>query len=215
MTPSPAASPSDRSLCLLGLAVTLAAAVAAIGARSVGVWALEVLPVAIVLPVLWCTRNRLRFTPLVYGLIALHCLVLIIGAHWTYEHVPVGDWLNEALGWKRNNYDRLGHFAQGFVPAIVIREVLLRRTELTSRRLVAVLALFIAMGASAIYEVIEMLLAVTGSAAGRVDAQGDIWDPEWDMFFCLCGATASLVMLSRVHDRWIQRSETPVDQLVA
>ena len=174
MSSSPAGGPSDRTLCALGLAITIAAGVAAIGSRSLGVWALEVIPVAIVLPVLRCTRNRLRFTPLVYGLIAVHCLVLIVGAHWTYEHVPLGEWLNDALGWKRNNYDRVGHFAQGFVPVIVIREVSLRRTELTSRRLVALLALFVAMGASAIYEVIEMLLAVTGSAAGRVDAQRGI-----------------------------------------
>ena len=174
MSSSPAGGPSDRTLCALGLAITIAAGVAAIGSRSLGVWALEVIPVAIVLPVLWCTRNRLRFTPLVYGLIAVHCLVLIVGAHWTYEHVPLGEWLNDALGWKRNNYDRVGHFAQGFVPVIVIREVSLRRTELTSRRLVALLALFVAMGASAIYEVIEMLLAVPGRAAGRVDAQRGI-----------------------------------------
>ena len=215
MSASRAGSPSDRSLGTLGLAIVLAAAVAAIGCQSLGVWALEVSPVAIVLPILWFTRDRLRFTSLVYGMIAAHCLVLIAGAHWTYEHAPPGDWLNGALGWKRNNYDRLGHFAQGFVPAIVIREVLLRRTELSSRRLVAVLALFVAMGASAIYEVIEMLLAVTGSAAGKVDAQGDIWDPEWDMFFCLCGATASLVLVSRAHDRWIRRTESPIDQLAA
>ena len=194
---------SDRSLLLLFGVIVGTALVAAIDAYSLSIWALEVAPIAIVLPVLWFSRTWMRFTPLLYGLIAAHCLILIVGAHWSYEHVPIGDWLNHALGWKRNNYDRLGHFAQGFVPALAAREVFIRRTELTSRRLVTFLALFVAMGASAIYEIVEMLLALTGGGASKVDNQGDIWDPEWDMFFCLCGALMSLTLLRGIHDRQI------------
>jgi len=203
----PPASPSDRALLILFGVIVATAFVAAIDAYSLSIWALEVAPIALVLPLLWFSRTWMRFTPLVYGLIAAHCLILIIGAHWSYEHVPMADWVNHALGWKRNNYDRLGHFAQGFVPALVVREVLIRRTELTSRRLIALLALFVAMGASAIYEIIEMLLALSGSGATRVDNQGDIWDPEWDMFFCLCGAATSLLVLSRTQDRQIAVAE--------
>jgi putative membrane protein len=198
---------SDRTLRTLLAAIVVVALLAAIGARDLGIWALEVVPIAIVVPVLWCTRRWLRFTPLLYGLIAAHCLVLIIGAHWTYEHVPAGNWLNDALGWQRNDYDRLGHFAQGFVPVLAVREILIRRTELSSRRVVVLLALFVTMGASALYEIVEMLLAVTGGAAARVDSQGDIWDPEWDMFFCFLGAVTSLTLLGRVHDRQIARVE--------
>ncbi len=152
---------------------------------------------------LWRSRTWLRFTPLVYWLIAAHCLVLIIGSHWTYEHVPLGDWVNRPLHWKRNNYDRLGHFVQGFVPVLVAREILIRRVEVTSARVVVVLAILVTMGASAIYEIVEMVLAVTGSAGAKVDAQGDVWDPEWDMLSCLVGAVTSLLALSRIHDRQI------------
>ncbi len=198
---------SDQGLLALFGTIVAAALLAGVGARSTSVWALEVIPVAIVLPLLWCTRRWMRFTRLVYALVAAHCLILIVGAHWTYEHVPAGDWLNEALGWQRNDYDRLGHFAQGFVPALAVREILIRRTELTSRRLITVLALFATLGASALYEIVEMVLALTGGAGARVDSQGDIWDPEWDMFFCLCGALTSLLLLGRVHDRRIAAIE--------
>jgi putative membrane protein len=198
---------SDHGLLALFAAIVAAALVAGLGARSTSVWALEVVPVAIVLPLLWWTRHWMRFTRLVYALIAVHCLVLIVGAHWTYEHVPLGNWLNDALGWHRNDYDRFGHFVQGFVPALAVREILIRRTELTSRRLITVLALFATLGASAMYEIVEMVLALTGGAGARVDSQGDIWDPVWDMFFCLCGALSSLLLLGRVHDHAITSLE--------
>ncbi len=200
---------SDRSMVRLFLAIAVAAGAASIHSVSTSVWALEVIPVAIVLPLLWFTRRWMRFTPLLYWLIAGHCMILIIGSHWTYEHVPLGEWINHQLGWKRNNYDRLGHFTQGFVPALAVREILIRRTELTKRRMIGLLSVFVTMGASAIYELVEMFLSLSGGgyAATHVDDQGDIWDPEWDMFFCLCGSLTALALMSRLHDRRIAAAD--------
>ncbi len=178
-------------------------AVSAIKPYEWSTWTLEVLPILLALPLLWFTRGRIRFTRLVYCLIALHCVVLMVGAHWSYEKVPLGDWVNHRLGWKRNDYDRIGHFFQGFVPALVAREFLIRKTELTSRKLIALLSICVAMAFSAIYELIEMFLALLsgGSAARHVDGQGDVWDPEWDMYFALVGSLCSQTLLWRAHDR--------------
>jgi putative membrane protein len=185
--------------------------IAAIGARDLGIWALEVVPIAIVVPVLWCTRRWLRFTPLLYGLIAAHCLVLIIGAHWTYEHVPAGNWLNDALGWQRNDYDRLGHLMQGLVPAIIAREVLLRLNVLNQRKWLPFLVLSICLGISAFYELIEWwtALAVGGAANDFLGSQGDVWDTQSDMCLALIGAVCALVFLSALHNRALRNLKEP------
>jgi putative membrane protein len=199
---------SDHALRILFAAVIVAMAISAIDVQDgYGTWFLEVIPILVGLPLLYFTRHTLRFSPFVYYLIAAHCLVLMVGAHWSYEKVPLGEWLNHALGWKRNDYDRLGHFFQGLVPTLIAREVLIRKAEIRSKLFVALLALCVAMAFSAVYELIEMFLSLAGggAAARAVDSQGDVWDPEWDMFFCLLGSLTSLAFLARFQDRQLAR----------
>jgi len=173
-------------------------------------WALEVWPAAIGIGILIATYGRFRFTTLVYALIALHAIVLMVGGHYTYAHVPLFDWLKAPMGWSRNHYDRLGHFMQGFVPALIAREILLRTTPLKRGKMLTTLVLGVCMGISACYELLEFAAAKwTGSAADAfLGTQGDPWDTDWDMFFCLIGATCALLLASRFHDRQMSRSQT-------
>jgi putative membrane protein len=145
----------------------------------------------------------LRFTSLVYTLIGIHASILMVGGHYTYEQMPVFNWIKDAFHLNRNYYDRLGHFAQGFVPAMIVREVLLRTTPLRRGKLLATLVMGVCMGISAMYELFEFAAAkLTGSAADAfLGSQGDPWDTQWDMTWCLIGATFALVLLSRLHDR--------------
>jgi putative membrane protein len=133
--------------------------------------------------------------------------VLCIGGHWTYARVPAGDWFQALLGWDRNPYDRLGHLVQGFVPAIAIREILVRTSPLRGSRWLPVLVVTTALAISATYELIEWATAVIagGGAVEFLGTQGDAWDAQWDMFCALLGAIAALVLLSGVHDRGLQR----------
>jgi putative membrane protein len=170
-------------------------------------WALEVWPAVIGIGILIATYGRFRFTTLVYTLIALHAIVLMVGGHYTYAHVPLFDWLKGLTGWKRNHYDRLGHFMQGFVPALITREILLRRTPLKRGKLLTTLVLGVCMGISACYELLEFGAAKwTGAAADAfLGTQGDPWDTDWDMFFCLIGAICALLLASRYHNRQMSR----------
>ncbi|MBA3684777.1 MAG: DUF2238 domain-containing protein [Planctomycetes bacterium] len=167
-------------------------------------WFLENAPVLIAAPVLVLTAARFPLSPLLYRLLALHALVLMIGGHWTYAEVPAGNWLRDAFGLARNPYDRLGHLMQGFVPVLLVRELLLRRDEVLARgKLATVALLFIVLGISAAYELIEWQAAVwTGEAADAfLGSQGDVWDSQWDMACALIGAIVALSTLSRIHDR--------------
>ncbi len=166
-------------------------------------WVLEVAPVLIAVPLLVWTYPRLRFTTLVYCLIAVHACILIVGGHYTYARVPLGFWFGNLFGLQRNHYDRLGHLAQGFVPAIVAREVLLRTTRLQRGRMLAFLCLCVPMAISAWYELIEWRMAVaTGSAADAfLGTQGDPWDTQEDMGMAFVGAILALATMSRLHDR--------------
>ena len=165
-------------------------------------WLLEAAPVLIALPVLVATYRRFPLTPLAYRLIALHAVILLVGAHYSYAEVPLGFWARDALGLARNHYDRLGHFAQGFVPAIVAREILLRRTPLRSGAWLFVLVTCVALAISAAYELVEWIAAVAlGSGADAfLGTQGDPWDTQEDMACALTGAALAQLLLTRRHD---------------
>jgi putative membrane protein len=170
-------------------------------------WWLEVAPVLIGLPILVATHQRYPLTGLLYCLIAVHALVLIYGGAYTYARVPLGFWLEDALGFERNPYDRIGHFMQGFVPAMIAREILVRGGFVNGRRMLAFVCVCIALAVSAFYELIEWWAALAfGQGAHEfLGTQGDPWDTQADMFFALVGASASLFLLSRLHDRQIER----------
>jgi putative membrane protein len=165
-------------------------------------WAMEVAPVAIVLVLLWATRRRFPLTPLLYALIFVHAGVLILGGHYTYARVPLGEWMRDAFALARNPYDGIGHFAQGFIPAIAARELLLRHTGLARGAWLAVVVVLACLGISAVYELIEWGAAVAlGQGANEfLGTQGDPWDTQKDMALAGVGAAAAL-LLSRVHDR--------------
>jgi putative membrane protein len=179
----------------------------AIGPRDRLTWWLEAFPVIVGVPLLIAIYPRFRFTPLVYVLIFLHAAVLLVGAHYTYSEVPLFDRLRDLLGLSRNHYDRVGHFMQGFVPALIAREILLRTSPLRPGKWLFTIVVMMCMGLSAIYELIEWsAAAVSGSAADAFLAtQGDAWDTQKDMALCGAGAVIALVLLSRVHDRQIAR----------
>ncbi|WP_394619156.1 DUF2238 domain-containing protein [Lentzea sp. JNUCC 0626] len=189
-------------LVLLGLTV-VALVASGIGPYSRGTWYLEVAPVVIGGGILVATFRRFPLTPLLYRLLFLHALVLILGGHYTYARVPVGFWVQDLFDLARNHYDRFGHFVQGFVPAVLAREVLLRRTPLRPGGWLFVLVTSVCLAFSACYEMLEWLSAVLGGeAAGDfLGTQGDVWDTQWDMFMALLGAVIAQLVLARVHDR--------------
>ena len=166
-------------------------------------WWLEVFPILVGVPLLVATRRRFPFTDLVYTLLAVHALILMVGGHYTYERVPLGAWVQQVFGLARNDYDRLGHFAQGFVPAIVAREILLRTSPLRPGRWLFVLVTAVCLAISACYEFIEWWVAVAGgsSADAFLGTQGDVWDTQWDMFTALLGAITAQTLLGSLHDR--------------
>jgi putative membrane protein len=186
--------------------IWLAALIASgIAPRDRLTWWMEVAPVLIVLPLLLATLRAFPFTTLAYALICIHGLILILGGAYTYAHVPAGFWVQEWLGLARNPYDRLGHFAQGFIPAIVAREILVRRFALAPGKFLLFVTLCVCLAISACYELIEWwaALALGQGADEFLGTQGDQWDTQWDMFLALVGAAVSLSVFSRWHDRRI------------
>jgi putative membrane protein len=175
-------------------------------------WFMEVFPVIIAVPVLVLTRRRFQFTPLAYTLMAIHACILMVGGKYTYAEVPFGFWMERTFGFARNHYDRIGHFAQGFVPAIVVREILWRTSPLKGGRWLPFLVFCCCLALSATYEFIEWWTAVaTGTAADAfLGTQGDPWDTQWDMFFAAIGAVAALVTLSELHTRQLESTSAPV-----
>ena len=170
-------------------------------------WALETLPVMLGLPLLIATHRRFPLTPLVYRLLFVHGLILMLGGHYTYARVPAGFWLQEAFDLARNHYDRLGHLAQGFVPAMLAREILVRATPLRPGGWLFFLTTAVVLAISASYEFIEwgVALAMGMEADAFLATQGDVWDTQWDMFLALLGALAAQALLARVHDRQLVR----------
>lgn len=178
---------------------------------DVTTWVLEVFPIVIAVPVLWATRNRFPLTPLVYRLIFLHAVILMVGGRYTYARVPLGFWVQDLFGFARNHYDRLGHFAQGFVPALVAREILLRTSPLKAGKWLFVIVTAICLAISACYEFIEWWSALMGGEAATdfLGTQGDVWDTQWDMFVAFVGAMVAQLMLSRAQDRAIGDTKGP------
>jgi putative membrane protein len=170
-------------------------------------WVLEVLPVLIAIPLLAWTARSFPLTPLVYVLIALHALILMYGGHYTYALTPLGDWMRDAFGFSRNHYDRIGHLMQGFGPAMVARELLLRTSPLRPGKWLFTLVTLSILGVSATYEFTEWWAALAGgdSAGAFLGTQGDVWDTQWDMFLAGCGAVLAQVLLGGVHDRQLQK----------
>jgi len=189
-------------LVLLALAAA-ALAVSAIGPSDRLTWFLEVFPVLAGAPLLVATYRIFPLTPLLYRLLLLHALVLILGGHYTYAQVPLGFWLQDLMELSRNPYDRIGHFAQGFVPAILAREILLRRSPLHPGKWLFFLVATVCLAFSAFYEMIEWWAAVLGGAEAEhfLGTQGDQWDTQWDMFIALIGAVAAQLLLASSHDR--------------
>lgn len=192
------------SLTLVWLSVFLAVLVwSAIRPHDYFTWILEVFPALIGLVILAATYRTFPLTTLAYGLILAHCIILMVGGHYTYAEVPLFDWLGEALQSGRNNYDKLGHFAQGFVPAIIAREILIRNSVINGRVWLNILVVSVCTAFSALYELFEWWVALlTGeSAEGFLGAQGYVWDTQSDIALALLGAISALSFLSRRHDR--------------
>ncbi len=191
---------------VLALVVAVALVVSGIDPRERVTWWLEVAPVLIAAPILVATYRRYPLTHLLYILIALHALVLIYGGAYTYSHVPLGFWLQDVLGTVRNPYDKIGHFMQGFVPALIAREILLRGYYVNGRAMLHFLCVCIALAISAFYELIEWWAGlIMGQGAEEfLGTQGDSWDTQSDMFWALLGAIAALSLLARLHDRQLR-----------
>ena len=170
-------------------------------------WLLEVTPAIIGIPLLIANYNRFRFTTLVYLLIAIHSIILMVGGHYTYAEVPLFNWIRDAWHLSRNHYDRVGHFAQGFIPAMIAREILLRKTPLRPGGWLGFITVCICMALSASYEFIEWWTALASGSASTafLGTQGDVWDTQWDMFCATIGATSSVLLLSREQDRQMAR----------
>jgi len=170
-------------------------------------WLMEVAPVLLGVPILVGTYTRFPLTPLVYRLLFAHAAILMVGGHYSYAEVPLGFWMQRVLGLARNDYDRIGHLAQGFVPAILAREVLLRRSVLSRGGWLFFLVTSVCLAVSAFYELIEWwsALAMGEAAKDFLGTQGDPWDTQADMFSALVGAVAAQLVLGRLHDRQLAR----------
>lgn len=192
-------------ICLSLVALVMAWSM--IGPYDWPTWIMETLPVWIAVAILIPTRHKFPLTNLAYILIAVHAVILIVGAHYTYARVPLFDWIKEALGTERNSYDGLGHLAQGFIPALIARELLIRTSDLKRGKWMFVLIVLSCLGISAIYELIEWgaAEAAGGGAVEFLGTQGDVWDTQKDMALAGIGAALSLLILSKLHDRQLDK----------
>jgi putative membrane protein len=195
--------PEDRLPLALLLAALGVTALSGIGPRERSTWLMEVAPTLLALPLLLGTYRRFRLTTLLYVALAAHACILALGGHYTYAEVPLGFWVRDAFGLARNHYDRLGHLAQGFVPALVARELLLRTSPLRPGRWLFTLVTLSCLGVSACYEFIEWwaALALGQGADAFLGTQGDPWDTQWDMFLAGVGAALAQLTLGRAQDR--------------
>ncbi|WP_405721393.1 DUF2238 domain-containing protein [Streptomyces sp. NBC_01537] len=196
--------PARRTVPALAAAFVLAVLlVSGLQPRDRPTWALETFWIVLGLPLIVAVWRRFPLTDLLVCLLAVHALVLATGGHYTYAQVPLGDWLRDAFHLSRNPYDRIGHLMQGFVPAILVRELLVRTSPLRGSRWLAPLTVCACLAFSAFFELLEWWASLIGghSADAFLATQGDIWDTQWDMFCALIGAVLSLLLLSRLHDR--------------
>lgn len=169
-------------------------------------WWLEVLPALIGLAVIMYTRETFPLTPLVYVLILIHAVILMVGGHYTYAEVPLFDWIGEMFNHTRNNYDKLGHFVQGFIPAIITREIVIRKNVFNSVNWRNFFIICFCLGFSAFYELIEWWVALLSEEAAEsfLGTQGYIWDTQSDMGWAFFGAILALVLLGRLHDQQLK-----------
>lgn len=165
-------------------------------------WWMEAFPVFAGLAILFVTREKIKLTPLLYILLFIHALILLVGAHYTYAEVPLGDWARDIFGFRRNHYDRIGHLAQGFVPAMIARELLIRTSPLKPGKWMFTLIVLGCGGISALYEILEWFAALLSGEAAEafLGTQGDVWDTQADMAMAFLGAAAALLLLSGKHD---------------
>ena len=198
---------SRYALTVGSVLVLLALLASAIRPFDRATWWMEVFPVLVVFPLLWLTRRSFTWTSLLYVLIAAHALVLILGGAYSYARVPLGFWLQDAFTLSRNPYDKIGHFMQGFVPALAARELMLRRGWVSGRGVAGFFSVCVAMTVSAVYELIEWLAAVLlGQGADEfLGTQGYVWDTQSDMGFALLGALVAVLVFRRWHDRQIEQ----------
>jgi putative membrane protein len=194
-----------EGLLLVGI-VVVALVWSAIGAKSIGTWALEVVWVFIGAPLVLVFRRRFPLSRLVCWLLVFHAVVLCYGGHYTYAETPLGDWFRDRFDLSRNHYDRFAHFVQGFVPAVLVRELLLRLTPLRRGGWTFTLTAAVCLAISACFEFVEWASAVIlgAGADAFLATQGDVWDTQWDMFLALCGALLAQLLLGRVHDRQLR-----------
>ena len=171
------------------------------------IWVLEVFPILLGLPILFFTYKQFPFTKLIYVFLLIHFVILSVGAIYTYAEVPLGYWMQDWFGFSRNNYDKIGHFAQGFVPALLAREILLRTSPLKQGKWLNFIIVSICLAISALYELIEWWVsAVQGaSAEDFLGTQGDPWDAQSDMLFAIIGATVALIVFSKYHNRLLKK----------
>ena len=203
MTAAACDAAPGRALAVMSVALLVLLAWSGVRPYDRLTWFMEVVPVIVAVPVMWATRHRFPLTDILYACIFVHCCVLMLGGAYTYARVPLGFALQEWLDTARNPYDKIGHFMQGFVPALLAREVLIRGAFVRGRRMLAFLVVCVVMAVSAIYELIEWAAALSlGQGADEfLGTQGDPWDTQSDMFLALLGAVTALVLLSRRHDR--------------
>jgi len=178
-----------------------------IGPKEFTTWCLEVFPAVAGAVVLWFTRDRFPLTPLVYVLILVHSIILMVGGHYTYAEVPLGDWVRDLVDGTRNNYDKLGHFVQGFIPAMIARELMIRLRVFNSARWRDFYIVCFCLGFSAFYELIEWWVALISEEAADsfLGTQGYVWDTQSDMGWAFFGAIVALLLLARPHDRQLRK----------
>lgn len=203
--------PSRIAIALWLVVFTLVTLWSAHEPKDVATWWLESIPALFALVLIAATWQRFPLTVLAYWLILLHAVVLLVGAHYTYAEVPLFDWLKEPFGFERNNYDKVGHFVQGFVPVMIAREILLRTSPLERGKWLVFLLIATVLGISAFYELIEWWVALLSEEAADafLGTQGYVWDTQSDMMFALVGAVAALVLLTRLHDRQLNGRRSP------
>lgn len=170
-------------------------------------WVLETVPFMIVLPILLLTYRRFPLTGLAYTLIAVHAVILMVGGHYSYAKVPLGFWMEEWFGWSRNNYDKIGHFMQGFAPAICVREIVARTSPLKPGKWLNFMSVAVPLAFSALYEIFEWLASLSNPSDTEafLGTQGYIWDTQTDMFFCLIGSVVAIIALAGLHDRYLRK----------
>lgn len=198
---------SEHIHLTLLIAFIIATIISFINPSGYIIWFLEATPAIIGILILIFLYNRFRFSTLVYVLVFIHALILIYGAHYTYAEAPLGFWMESLFDWTRNNYDKIGHFAQGFIPAIIIREVLIRKKVISSIGWRNFIIVSICLALSAFYEFIEWWIALFSGTVGDtfLGTQGYVWDTQTDMFLAMLGAILALLLLSKLHDKSMRK----------